>query len=390
MDKSKNPYSPGAGMRPFALAGRDEDIELFDVALGRVTNGLAARSMVFYGLRGVGKTVLLREFYSRAKAAGWIAAFVESDPSKDLRALLGERLEDIVADMAKPGVGKAIVEAIRTVLSFIHAEIDSGGALSLGIDLRGVAGSNAATGRIEGDLGRLVRDLSESTVESGTGVALFVDEAQDLSGADLRAINMIVHRANQEGYRLIVVLTGLPSLPARLADSTSYAERLYRYREMKALTPDAAKVALVVPAEAQGVEWSERAVDAVREATACFSYFVQEYGSAVWDVAACSPIGRADVEAADAAARRALDEGFFRTRWDRATDAQKEYLQAMAEAGEGPVATADIALKLGVAPARLAPRRSELIAKGLIYSTNRGFVDFTVPKMADYIRRQGA
>jgi hypothetical protein len=281
------------------------------------------------------------------------------------------------------------LEAVRTVLSFVHAEIDSGGALSLGVDLRGVAGSNAATGRIEGDLGRLVRDLSESTIESGTGVALFFDEAQDLSVTDLRAINMIVHRANQEGYRLIVVLAGLPSLPARLADSTSYAERLYRYREMKALTPDAAKVALVVPAEAQGVEWSKRAVDAVREATACFSYFIQEYGFAVWDVAARSPIGRDDVEAADATARRALDEGFFRTRWDRATDAQKEYLQAMADAGEGPVATADIAAKLSASPARLAPRRSELIAKGLIYSTNRGFVDFTVPKMADYIRRQG-
>jgi hypothetical protein len=388
MEKLFNPYSPGAGMPPFELAGRGEDIELIDVAIQRVAMGLAVRSMVFYGLRGVGKTVLLREMYSRTKKAEWISIYIESDPAKDLRALLSERLEDVIADIAKPGVGETILKAVKTTLSFIKLDIDSGGGMSLGADFSGITGSNAATGNFEGDIGRLIRDLSETTVKDNKGVAIFVDEAQDLSSEDLRAINMLVHRANQEGYRIVVVMAGLPSLPAKLADSTSYAERLYMYRELKALSENAAARALTVPSEARDVRWEADAIASILKSTGCFSYFVQEYGYAVWDVAESSPITLDDVVRSESVAQRALDEGFFRTRWDRATDAQKAYLQAMAHDANEPSATSEIADRLHTVAARLAPRRSELIAKGLIYSPNRGYVAFTVPKMSEFIRRQ--
>jgi len=388
MEKRDDPYSPGAGRIPFALAGRDHDIEDFEAALSRIEMGTDARPLAFYGLRGVGKTVLLREMYNRAKKKEWITAYIEATPEKDLRALLGEELEDVLIDLAKPSAGEAVLRAVKTALSFIRFSVDSSGSFSLGVDLTDIGSSNAATGNTAGDLGRLIRDLSAACERTGTGVALFIDEAQELSVEDLRAINTISHRANQEQYRLVVMLAGLPTLPSRLAEANSYAERLYQFSELRELSEAAARTALVEPSEAKGVLWEDSAADEVVVATAGFAYFIQEYGSAVWNSAQASPITNADVVAAKEAALNQLDTGFFRSRWDRASDMQKTYMRAMAADLDRPSETAGIAVRLGAKSETLSPRRAELIAKGLIYSPQYGMVAFTVPQMAAFINRQ--
>lgn len=388
MEKRDNPYSPGAGRIPFALAGREKNIEDFEVAMARIEMGADARPMALYGLRGVGKTVLLRDLYSRSKRKGWIAAYIESNPDKDLRALLGEELEDVLADLAKPGAGETILKAVKTALSFIRFDVNADGGLSFGVDLSRIGGSNAATGNISGDLGRVIRDLSAACEKTGTGVALFFDEAQDFSAEDLRAINTLSHRAGQERYRLAVTVAGLPTLPGRLADINSYAERLYQFGELGELDEAAARTALLEPSSAKEVVWEEAAVSAVVKATAGFAYFIQEYGYAAWDVAESSPITGPDVEAAKEAAIRQLDLGFFRSRWDRASDAQKAFMRAMAADGDRPSKAAEIATRLGVEKNAVSPRRAELIEKGLIYSSAHGMVAFTVPQMAAFINRQ--
>ena len=388
MEKRDNPYSPGAGRIPFALAGRENNIEDFEVAMARIEMGADARPIALYGLRGVGKTVLLRDLYSRSKRKGWIAAYIESNPDKDLRSLLGEELEDVLADLAKPGAGETILKAVKTALSFIHFDVNADGGLSFGVDLSRIGGSNAATGNISGDLGRVIRDLSAACEKAGTGVALFFDEAQDFSAEDLRAINTLSHRAGQERYRLAVTVAGLPTLPGRLADINSYAERLYQFGELGELDGAAARTALLEPSAAKGVKWEEEAVSAAVKATSGFAYFIQEYGYAVWDVAESSPITASDAEAAKGAAMRQLDLGFFRSRWDRATDAQKAFMRAMAADGDRPSQTAEIAARLGVERNAVSPRRAELIEKGLIYSSAHGMVAFTVPQMAAFINRQ--
>jgi hypothetical protein len=217
---------------------------------------------------------------------------------------------------------------------------------------------------------------------------MFIDEAQDLSESDLRAINMAAHRASQEAYRFIVVIAGLPTLPRILADINSYAERLYGYRPLSELDAEASRTALTEPSLARGVYWEDDAAALAASETGGFSYFIQEYGSAVWRQATASPITTVDVEEARATAIKRLDEGFFRSRWDRATEAQKEYLRAMAVDGDGPSSTTDISKRLGIKPTSLSPRRASLISKGLIYSASSGTVAFTVPQMAQFINRQ--
>jgi type II secretory pathway predicted ATPase ExeA len=387
MDRRENPYSPGAGRIPFALAGREKNIDDFETAMSRITSGVDARPIALYGLRGVGKTVLLRELYDRAKNNKWIAAYIEADPMKDFRTLLGQELEDILVDIAKPGAGNNILKAVKTALSFIKFSVNMGD-ISLGVDLSDVGASNAATGNMSGDLGRLIRDLSELCKENNNGIALLIDEAQELSKEDLRAINTLAHRASQERYRLVIAVAGLPTLPAKLAEVNSYAERLYGFSEIRELDDDASRIALLEPSASKGVSWDEEAVTNVISTTAGFAYFIQEYGSAVWDVAESSPITNVVAEAAKKVAIEHLDTGFFRSRWDRASDLQKAYMRAMAVDDDKPSQTAHIATRLNIEASSLSPRRSELISKGLIYSPQHGTVAFTVPQMASFIRRQ--
>jgi len=388
MDKAHNPYSPGAGRKPFALAGRESNIEDFEVAMTRIEMGVDSRPIALYGLRGVGKTVLLRELYHRARNKGWIVAYIEATPDKDIRALLGEELEDVLVDLAKPNAGEAVLRAVKTALGFIRFDVNTAGGLSFGVDLSKIGSSNAATGNISGDLSRVIRDLSVASERNGAGVALFFDEAQDLNNDDIRAINILAHKAMQERYRLVIMVAGLPTLPGKLAEMNSYAERLYQYNEIRELTPEASRIALLEPSAAKDVEWDEQAANEVIKATAGFSYFIQEYGSAVWNISEASPITVDDARSAGETAVTQLDAGFFRSRWDRASDLQKSYMRAMAVDMDTPSKTSDIAERLGIEVNSLSPRRAELIAKGLIFSPQHGVVAFTVPQMAAFINRQ--
>jgi hypothetical protein len=390
MEKHKDPYSPGAGRPPFALAGREDDIDEFESAMSRIDDGMDARSMVFYGLRGIGKTVLLRDFQKRARRNGWITAFVEASPEKNLRAMLSDELKIAISELAKPTAGESVLKALKTALSFAHFGLDASGQLSLGIDFSKIDYSNAATGDFTGDLTVLVRDMSAACEKTSNGMALFIDEAQDLNESDLRAINMAAHRASQEAYRFIVVIAGLPTLPRILADINSYAERLYEYRPLIELDKDSSRIALTEPSTARGVVWEEEAASLVVSETRGFSYFIQEYGSAVWRQTDSSPITLADAENSRKEAIARLDNGFFRSRWDRASETQKDYLRAMATDGGGPSLTSDISERLGVKVTSLSPRRAGLIAKGLIFSASTGTVAFTVPQMAEFINRQVA
>jgi len=387
VDPVSNPYAPGAGRAPEALAGRAEHLEAWDVAIRRIEAGRDAQSMVMFGLRGVGKTVLLTRFAQVARDRSWLVTQVEAKSGKTIRALIGEGFHDNLVDLARPGVGTRVLKALKTALSF-KASYDSTGAWSFGLDLSEVPGGGADTGGFESDLGKLLRDLAGAADDEGVGVAVLVDEAQDLPADELIALCSIVHQANQRGDRLVVALAGLPSLPRRLSEAKSYSERLYQYKEVGALEPAAARAALVVPARAQQVGWADDAVALVLQEAGGYPYFLQQYGQETWNAADGPNVTLADARVGVARGQLALDTGFFRVRWDRATPAEKAYLRAMADDGDAGSATGEIAARLGKKVTSLGPTRAGLIGKGLIFSPDHGFVAYTVPAMAAFVRRQ--
>jgi AAA ATPase domain len=414
VDPVRNPYAPGAGQRPPELAGRDRELEVFDVVLERVARGRPERSLVLTGLRGVGKTVLLNTLRSQAIGRLWGTGKIEARPDQSLRRPVAAALHMAVRELAPHHRAPDRIDDFLGVLKAfaLRGDLRADGRGTRpprlrdrwqpGIDVPAASG-RADSGDIEIDLVELLTDAASVATDVGTGVAIFVDEMQDLGPEDVSALCAACHELSQLGGPLIVVGAGLPHLPAVLSAAKSYSERLFRYQRIDRLDRIAADQALCAPAAREGVEYEQKALDLLYEKSGGYPYFVQAYGKATWDHAPRSPITAADVRVAAPEAEAELAVGFFGSRFERATPAEREYMRAMAAlsvvetAGaegdaaddlDAAVSTADIARSLDRKPASLSPARDALIKKGLIYSGERGTVAFTVPHFGRYLRTQ--
>jgi hypothetical protein len=385
MDARTNPYSPGAGLRPAALAGRGNEIDAFAVAMHRAKSRRSAQSMILHGLRGVGKTVLLNELANMARDDNWIVATVEADHGTSRTPFRQQVSAALEAGMrhqtGKSQLSQRVKRAVASLKSFTVK-----GPAGVGVQLE--LGDRAASGSLAADFTDLVLDMSEAARELDTGVAVFIDEMQHLATDELAAISQACHAANQRNMPFIVVGAGLPNLPRVLSDAVSYAERLYDYRTVGRLAAADATSALVLPAQDENVEWEPAAAGLVIAASGGYPYFIQQFGQTAWNHAASSPITVADADVGVQLGREKLDNGFFRARWDRATPAERAFMTAMATDGENPSESGAVAKRLGKSLNSLGPARANLIAKGLVWAPEHGLIAFSVPGMAEFIDRE--
>jgi hypothetical protein len=395
VDPVRNPFAPGAGQRPPELAGRDRELDAFDVVLERVARGRPERSLVLTGLRGVGKTVMLGELRSMAMRAGWGAGKVEARPDAELRRPLSAALHRAVRDLAVRHRAPDQVEHVLGVLKAFALRAAASDAKlrdrwQPGIDAPTVSG-RADSGDMEIDLVELFTEVAELARDVGSGVALLIDEMQDLLPDDVSALCAACHELSQSRAPLVVVGAGLPHLPSVLSASKSYSERLFRYLRIDRLSREDADRALTLPAELEDTKFETDALDALFAASGGYPYFVQAYGKAAWDAAPTSPITVEDVRVAAPEAQAELAVGFFGSRYERATPGEREYLRAMADLADGrdePVGTATVAEHLARKPSSLSPARDSLMKKGLVYSAQRGHIAFTVPHFGRYLLAQ--
>ncbi|HZZ46932.1 MAG TPA: ATP-binding protein [Pseudonocardia sp.] len=395
MDPVRNPFAPGAGQRPPELAGRDRELDAFDVVLERVARGRPERSLVLTGLRGVGKTVMLGELRSMAMHAGWGAGKVEARPDAELRRPLSAALHRAVRDLAVRHRAPDQVEHVLGVLKAFALRATATDAKlrdrwQPGIDAPTVSG-RADSGDMEIDLVELFTEVAELARDVGSGVALLIDEMQDLQPDDVSALCAACHELSQSRAPLVVVGAGLPHLPSVLSASKSYSERLFRYLRIDRLNREDADRALTLPAELEDTKFETDALEALFTASGGYPYFVQAYGKAAWDAAPTSPITVEDVRVAAPEAETELAVGFFGSRYERATPGEREYLRAMADLADGrdePVGTATVAEHLARKPSSLSPARDSLMKKGLVYSAQRGHIAFTVPHFGRYLLAQ--
>jgi len=393
VDPVRNPYAPGAGQRPPELAGRDRELAQFEVVLERIARGRPERSMVLTGLRGVGKTVLLNSFRSMALQRLWGTGKIEARPEQSIRRPVAAALHMAVRELAPRHRAPDRIDHFLGVLKAFASRDPRApkGSLTphLGIDVPPLRG-RADSGDLEIDLTELFADAASVATDLGVGIALFIDEMQDVPPADVSALCAATHELSQTAGPLIVVGAGLPHLPSVLSASKSYSERLFRYVPIDRLDRPGADQALLAPARREGADFTQEALDALYAAADGYPYFVQAYGKVTWDAAAASPVTAADVRVAGPQAEAELAVGFFGSRYDRATPAEREYMRAMATLGDDPVPTAQVADELGRKPSSLSPSRDALIKKGLIYSSERGLIAFTVPHFGKFLRTQPA
>lgn len=387
MDPVTNPYAPGAGTPPPELAGRDELRETVRIAIERVRRGLPTKSVLMVGLRGVGKTVLLDNMRDAAEALGIHTVRIEAPENRSLPALLAPQLRQALLRLSRNQQANALAQrGLRALAGFAKALKFKYADIEVGIDLDPEAGL-ADNGDLEQDLPALLEAVGAAAQKAGTAIVMFIDELQYVPEEELAVLITALHRCAQRKLPIALVGAGLPQLRGRMGNAKSYAERLFDFPVVGPLPDVAAQLAIKKPAQDQGVVIDTAAVTQIVEETKGYPYFLQEWGKHAWDTADASPITLKHVRAASASAVAALDESFFRVRFDRLTPAEKKYLRAMADLGPGPHRSGDIAERLKRKVTALGPTRNQLISKGMIWSPNHGDTAFTVPLFDEFMRR---
>lgn len=385
MDPVLNPFAPGAGSRPPELAGRDPIIASATVALKRIALGRHAKSQMLLGLRGVGKTVLLRRIQEIADQQEYLTFFVEASEGTRIADLLTPELRTLLFRIS--AVEKARVVANRAMgalRSFASAFSAKFGDVEFGVQ---PAPMDAAVGDIQSDLPNLVLLVGEAARAADRAVGIFIDEVQYLQRDELGALIGALHQVGQKGLPIVVFGAGLPQLAGIAGNAKSYAERLFDFPPIGPLGVDESKRAVREPIRDTGAEVTDEALDGILESTRGYPYFLQEWGYHSWDLATESPIVLEDVSRATVQAIRALDTSFFRVRFDRLTPREQDYLCAMAYLGYGPHRSGDIAAALNIDVTTAGSLRTGLIRKGMIYAPAHGETAFTVPMFDEYMRR---
>jgi hypothetical protein len=387
MDPNANPFNPGAGTPPPELVGRDPLLQQTDVVLERIKRGRSERSLLFVGLRGVGKTVLLREVRRRALAKNYAVEMIEAQEEQTIALLLLPTLRRLLIELDATKKAMASVNrGLRVLRSFLgtikvaasHVE------LTLGIDPEA---GRADSGDLESDLTDMLIALAEAARDAGQPIALLIDELQYLPRSDLAALIRSLHAVAQEGLPLVLFGAGLPQLFAQVGEAKSYAERLFRFSEIDRLShPDSNEV-IRGPIRQEGASVTDDALEEFYKQTQGYPYFLQEWGYRAWNLA---PKDGIDIKVAREATREALmelDHQFFRVRFDRVTPGEREYMRALAEFGEGVHRSGEVAELIGKTASQLGPVRDSLIRKGMVYSPAHGDIAFSVPLFDQFMKR---
>lgn len=385
MDPVKNPFSPGAGTPPPELAGRDDILESARISLARLAAGRHSRSQMMLGLRGVGKTVLLNEIETMAETARVHVAMIEATEDRKFLEKLVPHLRKLILQLDRGAKMKAHVNGARIALrNFASAFKVKIADLELGVTPEpGIADS----GDLDTDLTDLLVCLAKAAQSANTGAVLLLDEVQYLKADELSGLIVGLHQVSQKNLPLALFGAGLPQLAALAGDSKSYAERLFDYPSVGPLDKAEAIKALREPVEKAGAKFETAALNRIVKLTQGYPFFLQEWGYQAWNYAPSGGIPASIIPDATKAALARLDRGFFKVRLNRLTPRERDYVSAMAELGDGPHRSGDIAKKLGLTVNAAAPFRTSLIDKGMIYSPAHGETAFSVPMFDAYIRR---
>lgn len=384
MESYKNPYRPGAGTKPLVIAGRDDEIEKALSLFKSVKFGAPQRSLMLYGLRGVGKTVLLNEMERISEVEGYISEHLEMSENDDFRRVIAKTVRKCLLKVDKIENLKDKAVSALGILKAFSLAIPDGPELK--IDVEAAVGIGDS-GDLDSDLVDLFVALGEAAKEEGKYICFFIDEVQYLSEQAVSGLIASSHRISQKTLPIVFVCAGLPQVAALSGDAKSYAERLFDFIPIGPLINGSEEDALIGPVQQFSVSYEPEAKNHILAETKGYPYFLQEFGSYAWNEAANTLITHEEVKVSNGKAIEALDRSFFKVRMDRATSAEKKFMKAMSSLGKGPYKSSDVAGKLSKQVQSIGPVRATLISKGFVYSPQHGEVEFTVPLYDEYIRR---
>ena len=377
-----NPFMPGAGMQPPELVGRERDLEIVDRMIARTKLNNLDRGIIFSGLRGVGKTVLLVKLQEMAAGKNMLTAKIESSGNPD------DDYEAIFHEINLAAMKIHLVGGLKKRLGDVISNIKSMSFAAFGLSASVSRESSAQTSENPFKLELLIESITTELKKSNSGLYLFIDELQEMADEPLGTLMSIQHKMGQRSLPFYIIGAGLPNLPGVLSKSRSYAERLFEYRTIGQLSDADAAEGFQKPARRNGRPFTDDALNELIKVSSGYPYFIQAYCKAAWNASGSNPIPLQAVTKSEACARAELDDGLYSARWQRTTPPGRRYLAAMAKIGtESPSSTAEVADRLGKSTGEISMTRDKLIKLGLIYSPEYGKVAFTVPGMGEFILR---
>lgn len=394
-ERFQNPFRPGAGHQPPYLAGREVEEEEF---LNLLEQDIILENMILTGLRGTGKTVLLDSFRPLAVNDRW--KWVGTDLSESATVSEDNMVKRLLVDLSVV-TSDVIVrsKADSGHIGFMDSEelVDA----NLGYDtLRRIYESTP--GLALDKLKSVLEFAWECLEKSGAcGLVFAYDEAQNLSDQahkeeyPLSILLDVFQSLQKKGYKLLLVLTGLPTLLPTLVKARTYSERMFRIVELGRLSETASEEAIRKPIEDTNcpVELNDESVETIVKLSAGYPYFIQFICREVYDVFLQ---GGESVPVKEIVKK--LDSYFFAARWAKATDRQRELLALAASLDNSDeeftvryIVNSRSREEKDIKPfsaSHVNQMLSTLATAGLVYKNRRGKYAFAVPLMKQFILRQ--
>lgn len=379
-----NPYRPGAGLMPVYIAGRDEDIQNVSQMFDALTMDIPTQSIIFSGLRGVGKTVLINKLQSIAEEKGIFCKHIEIEERNDFISQIAECSQAFLRTVSAKEKFKHLIqkplEAIKSLVVSFNPEDNS---FSLSMQDRELYVSNNLTQTLT----EVFSTIGETAQKTETPICFFIDEIQYMKQNQLGSLIAALHRANQLGYPIMIIGAGLPKIYKMLSDEKSYSERLFMYKKIDSLTDEQSEKAIEEPAKKFNIIYAHEATNKIVEITKGYPFFIQQLCKIVYDKTNKDVIELSDVENCIDEFLSFLDERFFKSRYERCAESEKKFIFAMVECGELPCTISNVAHNLNKTVGSISTTRAQLISKGIIYPVRYKELDFTVPEFSGYIQR---
>ena len=379
-----NPYRPGAGLMPVYLAGRDEDINDVGQMFEALTMNIPIQSIIFSGLRGVGKTVLINKLQAIAEEKGIFCKHIEIEERNDFISQIAECSQSFLRKVsAKEKFRNLIQKPLEAIKSLVVSFNPENSSFSLSVQDRELYISNNLTQ----SLTDVFTTIGETAYKTETPICFFIDEIQYMKQNQLGSLIAALHRTNQLGYPVMVVGAGLPKIYKMLSDEKSYSERLFLYKLIGSLNFEQSKKAIEEPTKKFNVNYTEEAVDKIVSVTKGYPFFIQQLCQIVYRESNSDTITVSDVNSNIENFLDTLDKGFFKSRYERCAESDKKFIFAMVKCGELPCTISNVAKNLDKNVSSISTTRAQLISKGIIYPVRYKELDFTVPEFSGFIQR---
>lgn len=380
-----NPYTPGAGRMPTCLAGREELINNAKMSIEATIKGYPQNPMVYYGLRGVGKTVLLNAIEKEADGQPVIVEHIEIAERGSFLRQIAISSQKILRELSRVEAVKEAFGKLKNVITAFYVTYNpSDSTFTAGLSDDAIY---RAVGNASEDMTELMVSLGKTAEKAGKPICFFVDEIQYMKTEEMEALINALHRCNQLRLPIIFYGAGLPKVLKIFGEVKSYSERLFEFVEIGNLRKEDAIQAIMMPATKFGVQYDELALEEILNKTQGYPYFIQALCSMIWKKTSGGIITLKDVNDNEPMYLEELDRGFFKVRYDRCTKREQEFLYAMVQCGSLPCTIANVAHFMNTSAKKIATFRATLIDKGLIYATGHGEIDFTVPQFDEYLKR---